>query len=233
MISILTLTYKRHYLLEEAIESFLRQDFSGESEMVIINDSVDAQYEYDDPRIRIINLNKRFPSVGEKLTFGFSKCKYDHIYRLVDDDLLAPWALRNTWEDIINHPNYDIYRSDGHYYFENNKYKEISGSVNNGNVYTKHYLSRITIPKSSFGEDLEMTFNNDAEIFESDREQKTMIYRWGMNTFHISGMGDISSSAINKWTDNIVNSQKKSKVQGRIVLRPHFNKDYYKQINKK
>ena len=36
LISVLTLTYQRHFLLEEAIESFLRQDFSGESEMVIL-----------------------------------------------------------------------------------------------------------------------------------------------------------------------------------------------------
>lgn len=30
MISVVTMTYQRHHILEEAIESFLRQDFSGE-----------------------------------------------------------------------------------------------------------------------------------------------------------------------------------------------------------
>lgn len=50
MISVLTLTYQRHFLLEEAIESFLRQDFSGESEMLIINDSDKVDYIFDIPK---------------------------------------------------------------------------------------------------------------------------------------------------------------------------------------
>ena len=62
MISVLTLTYQRHHILEEAIESFLRQDFSGESEMVIINDSPIVEYVFEHPKIRIINLKERFPS---------------------------------------------------------------------------------------------------------------------------------------------------------------------------
>jgi len=225
MISVLTLTYQRHYLLEEAIESFLRQDFSGESEMLIINDSYKVEYVFEHPRIRIINLKERFPSVGHKLNFGFSECKYDYIYRLDDDDLMAPWALSHTWDDITLHPDYEIYRSDGHYFFEHNKFKGISSNVNNGNVYTKKYLSRIEIPKSSFGEDYAMTFNFNANIYVSPDEQKTMIYRWGMSTYHISGMGDISNDNINEWTDSITSLE-----EGTLILYPHFQEDYYKQI---
>jgi glycosyltransferase involved in cell wall biosynthesis len=39
MISILTITYKRAHLLEEAIQSFLEQDPISGTEMVIINDN--------------------------------------------------------------------------------------------------------------------------------------------------------------------------------------------------
>lgn len=229
MISVLTLTYQRHHILEEAIESFLRQDFSGESEMVIINDSPKVEYVFEHPKIRIINLKERFPSVGNKLKFGFSQCKYDYIYRLDDDDLMAPWALSHTWEDIIAHPDYEIYRSDGHYYFEHNKFLGIGGSVNNGNVYTKKYLSRIEIPEISCGEDYTMTFNSYAIIYDSPREQKTMIYRWGMNTYHISGMGEIGNNAINEWADRIV--EEKGMEEGVIALHPHFKADYYEQIS--
>jgi hypothetical protein len=234
MISVLTLTYQRHYLLEEAIESFLRQDFSGESEMVIINDSPIVEYVFEHPKIRIINLKERFPSIGHKLKFGFSHCKYDYIYRLDDDDLMAPWALSHTWDDINAHPDYEIYRSDGHYYFEHNKYKGISGSVNNGNIYAKKYLSRIEIPETSDGEDCTMTFSFNAKIYGSPREQKTMIYRWGMNTYHVSGMGKISDNAKNEWADRIVETTAKerntSREEGLFVLRPHFQEEYYRQI---
>lgn len=105
--------------------------------MVIINDS-GIEYVYSNDKVRIINVEKRFSSIGEKLSFGFSKCKYEYIYRLDDDDLLASWALSDTVKDIMNYPNYDIYRSDGHYLFQDNRFIKISGNVNNGNVYTKN-----------------------------------------------------------------------------------------------
>lgn len=235
MISVLTLTYQRHHLLEEAMESFIRQDFTGESEMVIINDSPLVEYEFEHPKIRIINLKERFPSIGHKLKFGFNQCKYDYIYRLDDDDLLAPWALTHTCEDIISHPGYEIYRSSGHYYFEHNKFRGISGSVNNGNVYTKKYLSRIEIPETSVGEDYKMTFDFSAKIYESPHEQKTMIYRWGMSTYHLSGMGNVSNEAKNEWADRIVESVAKERntgiEEGILVLRPNFQEDYYQQIS--
>jgi len=234
MISVLTLTYQRHALLEEAMESFLRQDFPGESEMVVVNDSPNFEYGFEHPKIRILNLKKRFPSIGQKLKFGFSQCRYDYIYRLDDDDLLTPWALRDTWEDIVSHPGYDVYRSNGHYYSENNQFIKIYGSVNNGNVYTKKYLSRIEIPDRSFGEDSEMTFHNDAGIYTSPRERKTMIYRWGMNTFHVSGMGDIGNDAIANWTDRLVRPEerenKTGSEKGILMLRPHFEEDTIRLI---
>lgn len=231
MVSVLTLTYGRHALLEEAIESYLRQDFSGKSEMLIVNDSPKVEYVFRHPNVRIINFKKRFPSIGEKLKFGFSHCEYDHIYRLDDDDLLAPWALRHTWEDIISHPDFEIYRSNGHYYFEHNTFKKIYSSINNGNVFSKQYLSRIEIPDVSYGEDNAMTFQNNAKIYISPRTQKTMIYRWGMNTFHISGMGNVGNNAIMKWTDRIVRSGAREKrEEGVLVLQPHFRQEYYRQI---
>jgi Glycosyltransferases involved in cell wall biogenesis len=230
MISVVTMTYQRHHILEEAIESFLRQDFSGESEMLVLNDSPKVEYVFEHPKVRIFNMKERLPSEGHKLKFGFSECKYDHIYRLDDDDLLAPWALKNTWDDIINHPDYEIYRSDGHYLFENNKFLRLSGCVNNGNVYTKKYLSRIEIPLNSTNEDYILTYNYNAKIYESNREQKTMLYRWGMNTYHLSGMGSISDEAKWEWTDRII--EEKGVEEGIIELHPHFDEDYYQQISK-
>ena len=94
MISVLTLTYQRHHLLEEAIHSFIHQGYAGEKEMVIINDSPEVEYRIDHPDVKIINLNVRLSSIAKKLEWGFTQCKGDWIYRLDDDDLLTPWALQ-------------------------------------------------------------------------------------------------------------------------------------------
>jgi hypothetical protein len=66
------MTYQRHHLLEEAVYSFLQQNYD-DKEMLILNDSPDVKYHNDHPKIRIINYQTRFPSLLEKLEYGFSQ----------------------------------------------------------------------------------------------------------------------------------------------------------------
>ena len=224
-ISVFTLTYQRYEILQEAIQSFLSQDFDGESEMVIINDHPNVEYVFEHPNIRIINCKERFTSIAAKIEFGYKLCKYDYIYRLDDDDLLAPWALSLTKQYIEENPGYEIYRSEHHYGFVHNKYSGISANVNNGNVYTKKYLDRIVFPNRSFGEDVDITYGNNSKIISLDKKKYTMLYRWGMETYHVSGMGDIGNEEALKWTDKIVKEE-----TGIIELKPKFINDYYSQL---
>lgn len=226
MISVLTITYKRHHLLEEAIQSFLAQENTPECEMVIINDNPEVDYVYNHPKVRIINHKERFPSIAAKLQWGYQQCKYDYIYRLDDDDLLAPWALKNAQIDIETNPGYEIYRSEGMYFFVNNVFEKESSNVNNGNIYTKDYLDRITWPDKSGNEDEDITFHHGAKIYES-KLKHTMLYRWGMGTFHISGLGVQPNQVILDHADKVLDN-----TTGKIQLNPHFIHDYYAQIKK-
>ena len=226
MISVLVLTYKRPHLLEEAVESFLRQEATVECEMVVINDNPEVDYVYNHNKVRIINHKERFSSISAKIEWGYKQCKYDYIYRLDDDDLLAPWAMQNLYTDIIKNPDYEVYRSSGHYFFTNNIFVNESGSINNGNVYTKAYLDRIDFPNKSGDEDNYMTFFHNAKIYES-KLKHTMIYRWGMGTLHISGMGNQPSDVILAQADKMLDDTK-----GIIELHPYFKEDYYKQLPK-
>lgn len=224
MISVLTITYKRHHLLEEAIQSFLAQENPPECEMVIINDNAEVDYIYDHPKVRIINHKQRFPSISAKLEWGYKQCKGEYIYRLDDDDLLAPWALRNAQTDIEANPGFEIYRSKGMYFFVHNKYDGENSNINNGNIYTKAYLDRITFPDKSGDEDADITFHHGGTIYES-KLKHTMLYRWGMNTLHISGMGKQTNEKILAEADRVLDNR-----TGEVILNPHFKNDYYGQI---
>jgi len=226
MISVITLTYKRHHILQEAIQSYLNSDFKLKSEMIIINDCPDVEYFFKHPNIRIINLKKRFQSIGKKLEFAFSQAKYDYMYRLDDDDLLTPWGLSLVSSYIKENPNKDIWRCKSHYLFINNKFDSINGSVNNGNCYSKDYISRINIPDVSGNEDSIITFDNNPNIFEGDKGKYSMVYRWGMQTYHISGMGrPDDNNYIMDYTDKLC-----SKEFGTIVLNPNLKEDYFKYL---
>jgi len=223
MISVLTLTYKRPHLLEEAIESFLQQGRT-DCEMVVINDNPDVDYVFDHPLVRIINHKERFSSISAKIEWGYKQCKYPWIYRLDDDDLLAEGGLDRVVKDILTHDGFEIYRSHGMYFFVNNKYERLNSNINNGNVYAKVYLDRIKFPDTSIGEDADITFSNNASIYES-KTDPTMCYRWGMDTFHISGLGIHDNKVIMDHADLMLSDKK-----GVITLYPHFKEDYYKQI---
>jgi glycosyltransferase involved in cell wall biosynthesis len=227
MVSILTLTYQRHHLLEEAIHSYLLQlnGHEEDSEMVIINDSVEVEYIFNHPNVRIINHPTRFSSVGKKLEWGFKQCKGDWIYRLDDDDLLSPWALDVNKNYRMENPTKDIVRDESHYFFSQNEYQGLSSSINCGNCYSKEYIKSVgSIIDKSIGEDNWLTFMNKADIHIGNTGKYTMIYRWGMNTYHISGMGDKPNEDIYRITD------KSNKESGVIHLNPKFNEDYWLRI---
>jgi hypothetical protein len=227
MISILTLTYQRHHLLEEAIQSYLLQldRFKFNSEMVIINDCKDVEYHFQHPNVRIINLKERFSSVGSKLEYGFTQCNSQWIYRLDDDDLLSPWALEINEGYRVLHPNKDILRDQKHYFFSNNEYQGLSDSVNNGNCYNWNYLKKVgKIIDKSIGEDNWLTFHNNADIHTGNTGRYTMIYRWGMGCYHISGMGDRPNEEIYNKTDE------SNTESGIIHLNPHFREDYWSKL---
>lgn len=227
MISVLTLTYKRHHLLEEAIMSFLSQDLKEDFEMVVINDNVDVDYVFENTdNVTVINHKQRFPSISAKIEWGYKQCKHDFIYRLDDDDLLTPWAMRNVKQDIEENPGYDVYRSKGMYFFVENILHGEGGNINNGNVYAKHYLDRIKWPNISMGEDADITYYHDGKIYESNLKH-TMCYRWGMGTLHVSGMGDQPNEVILAQADRVLDNTK-----GTIHLTPKFLNNYYEQLSK-
>lgn len=223
MISVLTLTYQRHYLLEEAIQSFLLQN-REDCEMVIINDAIDVEYTIDIPNVRIFNCKERFSCIGKKLEWGYKQCKYNFIYRLDDDDLLAPNALNNVEEAIMSDDeDFEIYRGKNQIFFQHNIYLGLKDNINNGNVYTKNYLNRIEFPEKSGDEDVDITFGFKAKIYTINTP--IMIYRWGMSTYHISGMGKQENSVILERTEQSVIKEK-----GTIKLVPKFLENYYSKI---
>ncbi len=218
MISVLTLTYQRHHILEEAIQSFLMQDV--DAEMVVLNDSAQVKYEFSHPKVRIINFPRRFRSVGVKIDYGWRQCQHPYVYRLDDDDMIAPGGLALMRDAIITNPGYEIYRSKAHYLFVNNKFKDVWGSVNNGNCYSKKYLERIKIPDKMLGQDVDMTLRNSPRTFTL--KEPTMIYRWGGGTWHISAIRDPK-----KVYDKV---DERATETGVITLKPKFLNSYYEQI---
>lgn len=100
-VSCICLTFGRPRHLEEAIESFLRQNYSGESELIVVNDFPNQQLLYTaDPRVKIINRSARFGSLGAKRNFAVCRSTGSVIVNWDDDDISLPARMRRAAEAI-------------------------------------------------------------------------------------------------------------------------------------
>ena len=224
-ISVLVMTWKRRHLLEEAIESFLRQT-NENCEMVIINDDEKVNYQYDHPRVKIHNVAK-FQKFMEKLKYGFDQCHYTYMYRLDDDDLMLPNAVDTVLREINTNPNQDLYQSAKHWYVGVNQteHNGIGSAVNTGNTFSKKFIDWLdwaNAPEPP-GEDQWMVYYPDIRTHEF--EEMTMIYRWGVSPAHLTHKSKQKTmqefhDGVNQWQNN------KEGVE-LIKLQPHFSRDWY------
>ena len=223
------MTYKRHHILEEAIQSFLGQDFE-DCEMVVLNDCPDVSYIFNHPKIRVINHPTRFNSLGKKLEFGCAQCRGEYIFRLDDDDLLMPNALSLIHKMIGENEGYDIYRCKKAYFFRDNIFESIMQNVNTGNCYRSNFIKSIIFPDVSIVEDVAITYESGGKICEKDYGEYAMIYRWNWDTYHISGFGTDYANNQEYLKDRV--EEWVQQESGVITLNPHFKINYLQDITK-
>lgn len=98
-ISVLVPTYGRTRVLGECVESFLRQDYDGIMEMVILNDHPEQKLVLDptafdaNKPVTIINVTQRFPDLGTKRNTLVDMAAYPLVAFWDDDDIYLKHAL--------------------------------------------------------------------------------------------------------------------------------------------
>ena len=88
--------YGRVDLLEEAIYGFLQQDYPGQKELIVLNDWDEQTLVYGHPEVRIVNMPRRFHSVGEKFNALAALASHDLIFVWPDDAISLPHRISFT-----------------------------------------------------------------------------------------------------------------------------------------
>jgi glycosyltransferase involved in cell wall biosynthesis len=83
-------------LLEEAIQSFLRQDYPGPKQLIVLNDVEGQTLEYDHPEVHVVNVPRRFHSDAEKLKAAVGLASHDLLFPWPEDDISLPHRLSFT-----------------------------------------------------------------------------------------------------------------------------------------
>ena len=99
-------TYGRAHCLEEAIECFLRQDYAGPKELVILNDYSDQQLSFDHPEVKVYNLPYRITPLGAKFNGTVALCSGDVLMCWEDDDIYLPnrisYSLSQMQDEVFH-----------------------------------------------------------------------------------------------------------------------------------
>ena len=198
--------------------------------MIIINDDPEVTYaidrEYEDQGVKIINVKQKFPNFIQKLKFGFDQARWDYVYRLDDDDMLDEFALDEIRQEVDANPGYEIYHPTNHWFIHVNDSKQngVSGGVNTGNVFSRSFIKRLDW---KWGIDNIMAGYEDQWYFAEAKKHEwlgiTMLYRWGVSHYHLTGNLHENLDDYHKQIA-VARPEKKT---GHIVLKPQWQKDWF------
>lgn len=234
-ISVITLTYGNVHRLEEAIECFLRQDYDGPKEMVVLNTAPQQTLIGVFPAVRIHNLPTRPPSIGACRNLAITLANGDIIATLDSDDQILPEHLSRYAEAFEKNPKASWVRLSPTYYAEHWKIKNVFGGWCNSIAFKKAVWEELQgySPTMSVGEDRQFV-SRLSEKFEGvtvdlPKDKITAIYNWDTGTYHISGLGDDKAGLTPAYDRSRQDFESKIRRHveptGGILIKPHAEHD--------
>lgn len=238
-ISCKCITYGRVDTLEEAIQSFLLQEYPGKKELIIVNDYPLQKLVYNHPEIKIYNLDETFLTIGEKENYAIERCSGELIAVWDDDDV----ALSNHLSNIAKFwkPNTNLLHWETGVYYNEPSITAIKGIGNSGIVYSKKAWEEIgRSPIENAGGDMTLVvalhnLGRDGVVLANPpKDEASWFYMWGGRGYHQSGQGTDTAdrpNIIQRHSAHIESLRKKGEIPtGDIHLNPHWNKDYAQML---
>jgi glycosyltransferase involved in cell wall biosynthesis len=232
-ISCQCLTFGRTACLEEALEFFLRQDYAGPKELVIVNDLPAQRLAFEHPEVRILNAASRYAKIGAKRNVAVRESSGEVIVCWDDDDGFLPGHLSACARYI---DGYDYARpSRCLVWLDDTRIERVAGSFVAQHVFTREAFERA-------GGYSEMNSGQDMELDDRLRRlvrsnwprigvtEITYLFRWANGAYHLSGYGRDRPGAPSGYVEigERVNRAiaEGSEPAGEVELVPGFRHDY-------
>lgn len=242
-VSCMCLTYGRPHVLEEAIESFLRQDYKGEKELLVLNDYADQTLHFDHPEVVVVNTGKRFKTVGEKRNASAALCSHDILFVWDDDDIYLPWRISFSIEKYDEQKMF--FKPSKAMVLNNGKIEGPKSNLfHSGGCWSRELFDKVRGYKHmGSGQDLEIEHQFEKKHTGRGKnyngikpDEIAYLYRWGgTGTFHLSGFGkdkEGEKDGNQKVAEYIERKKEQGHVQsGDITLKPQWKMDYTKMVH--
>lgn len=236
-VSCFCLTYGRPRILEEAIHSFLLQDYAGPKEMIVLNDYADQVLAFDHPEVQVVNIPRRFPSLGEKLNAAVALASHDLLFVWDDDDIYLPHRLSFSMANF--EPRKGFFKAETAWLWNHHL---LSGPVkyrfHAASCWSRHLFEAVRgYPAEGSGCDqifekrLEADFPGSVEPWAVTPEEIYYVYRWhGTGSYHLSIQGGAGVERSGKYAAVAAFVEQRANQgeipRGHIALQPCWRADY-------
>ena len=233
-ISCVCMTYGRTWLLAEAIESYLRQDYAGTSELLIVNDFegltllLTTSGCKPNQSIRVVNLPHRMTSLNDKFDFGVKLAVHELVCMWDDDDISLPHRLSQSaqaWHDM-GQPGYLSHSH--HYNLDAGKRPTIiPRGIHGADMFTRTaYLALGGSSGEGHNDENFVAKAKEDGIFDvhDNGQAPAYVYRWGGITAHHSCYARDVATCMRKFHDDVI--QDRRFVKGKVKVVPAWAQDY-------
>jgi len=231
-VSVCTLTYGRNQLLNEAVESFLRQDFL-DSEMVVFNTLESQQLVSNNPRVRVVNYKPRPVTLGITRNLAIQHCRGQFILNLDDDDIIRPHYI--GW--LVSHiGDSDCVKQMGRFNLTKGRVDGVNGQATNSFMFSKMAwaLSGGYPDNMDSGEDRLFVKALKEKVrfsqVECPKSEYGFLYGWGQGCYHVSALGENQTGRPSALSRSRQFVQRTNPPKGRVAIRPAWNRDYEKLV---
>ncbi|HLX09363.1 MAG TPA: glycosyltransferase [Thermoanaerobaculia bacterium] len=236
-VSCFCLTYGRPRLLEEAIHSFLRQDYAGPKEMIVLNDYADQVLELDHPEVQVINLAKRFRTLGEKMNAAVALASHDLLFTWDDDDIYLPHRLSfsvaafDSRKGFFNAASAWVWNAGSLSGPAQNRFHAASCWSRALFDAIGGYAAAGSAADAMFEQRLAAAFPGATAHLAVTPEEIYYVYRWhGTGSYHLSAKGQARSGQNRGYPEVAaaveLQAQRGEIPLGRVVLQPCWQHDY-------
>ena len=230
-------TYGRpKQLIENSIQCFLEQDYSGPKELIILNDCKYQKYVFDHPEVKIVNLDEKIPILGVKFNETVKLCKYDLLATWEDDDIFLKHRLSYSSHRLKNDVVFHSYNC-----FKETKIKLIEPYY--AYAHSTHLIDKNLFYDVGGYEELDvghidlslMKKISDKTGFYTQEipslKDRFYIYRWNTSaSYHASGFSQKNSQSglsVLVEQDILSKIEKGTLDAGEIILKPKLSYNFY------
>lgn len=235
-VSCACITFGRVNLLEESMESFLKQQYRGPKEMVILNDFAMQTLYSDLTYVRAFNHPLRFKTLGEKRNHSVKLCKHNWVAYWDDDDIALPGRLTNLMEYCLKNNLRGAIESNMLCFYSSKKIEYTSTMCQSLLIRKDLFWELGGFAPMNVGEDADFIYkamkHKDFGVMPVNEKTLTYVYRWQTTgNYHVSTCG-YDKACLSRALEIVKGRVKGGKEpSGRVDLKPHWDKDYIKMVD--